>query len=148
MRRTAILLLGLVGIALTTAKALLRDRSVPDQDEIDFAAVVARRRIRMRARPFIGATILVFAASVELDLRRTLPAPTGVEVALIMFGGSLRVVIPPDWELVNALRTRAAWVSGPELRVHDDAPVMRMEGSASLSRIEIIHRPVPVAVAS
>ena len=77
------------------ARALLKDRWAQDQDEIDLAAVAASRRIRMRARPFIGATILVAAASVELDLRRVLPAPTGVEVSVLMFGGSLRVVIPP-----------------------------------------------------
>ena len=67
---------------------------------------------------------------------------------MIMFGGSLRLVIPPDWEIENSLKTRAAWVSGPELRIHDDAPVMRLEGSAWLSRVETIQRPVPVAVAS
>jgi len=140
--------MGLLAGALATAKALLRDRSDQDHDEIDLAALVARRRIRMRARPFIGATILVIAGAVELDLRRVLPAPTGVEVAVIMVGGSLRVVIPPDWEAVNSLKTRVAWVSGPDLRIHDDAPVMRLEGSVWLSRVEIIQRPVPVAVDS
>jgi hypothetical protein len=148
MRRTTILLVGLIAAAVTTAKALLKDRSDQDHDEIDLAAVAARRRIRMRAKPFIGATILVAAASVELDLRRVLPAPTGVEVAVMMFGGSLRVVTPPGWSVVNSVSARATRISEPPDDTLDDAPVIRLEGSAWLSRIEVIQRSVPVAVAS
>ena len=116
MRRTAILLVGLVAAAVTTAKALLKDRSDQDHDEIDLAAVAARRRIRMRAKPFIGATILVAAASVELDLRRVHPAPTGVEIAVMMFGGSLRVVTPPGWSVLNSVSARATRISEPGTR--------------------------------
>jgi len=148
MRRTAILLIGLVAAAVTTAKALLRDRSDQDHDEIDLAAVAARRRIRMRARPFIGATILVAVATVELDLRRVLPAPTGVEISVMMFGGSLRVVTPPGWQVVNSVKARGSRVMVPAKHTTEDAPVVRLEGSAWLSRIEIIQRSVPVAVAS
>ncbi len=148
MRRTAILLIGFVAAGVATAKALLKDRSDQDQDEIDLAAVAARRRIRMRAKPFIGATVLVAAASVELDLRRVLPAPTGVEISMMMFGGSLRVVTPPGWEVVNSVKTRGVRITTPEDDTTEDAPVIRLEGSAWLSRIEIIQRSVPVAVAS
>jgi hypothetical protein len=148
MRRTAILLFGLVATAVATAKALLKDRSDQDHDEIDLAAVAARRRIRMRAKPFIGATILVIVASVELDLRRVHPAPTGVEISVMMFGGSLRVVTPPGWGVVNSVKPRATRFNVPDDDTAEDAPVIRLEGSAWLSRIEIIRRSVPVAVAS
>jgi hypothetical protein len=148
MRRTAILLIGLLAAALTTAKALLKDRSDQDHDEIDLAAVAANRRIRMRAKPFIGATILVAVATVELDLRRVHPAPTGVEIAVMMFGGSLRVVTPPGWEVVNSVKPRATRFNIPVADTAEDAPIIRLEGSAWLSRIEIIQRSVPVAVAS
>lgn len=148
MRRTAILLIGLVAAAVTTAKAVLKDRTDQDHDEIDLAAVAARRRIRMRAKPFIGATIFVAVATVELDLRRVLPAPTGVEIAVMMFGGSLRVVTPPDWSVVNSVATRGTRISVPVDDTIEDAPVIRLEGSAWLSRVEVIQRSVPVAVAS
>jgi hypothetical protein len=148
MRRTAILLLGLVAGVLGAARALLNDRWTQDQDEIDLAAIAASRRIRMRARPFIGATILVAAASVELDLRRVLPAPTGVEVSMLMFGGSLRVVTPPGWQIATSIKTRGTRLSSPTEAINDDAPVLRLEGSAWLSSIEVTQRPVPVAVAS
>jgi hypothetical protein len=148
MRKTAILLIGLVAGILGTAKALLKDRSALDQDEIDLAAVATRRRIRMRAQPFQGATILVAAAAVELDLRRVLPGPTGVEISMLMFGASLRVVIPPGWEVSTSVKTRAVTVIEPSEDTSDDAPVLRLEGSAWLSRIEVIQRSVPVAVAS
>jgi hypothetical protein len=148
MRKTVILLLGLAGGVLGAARALLNDRWAQDQDEIDLAAIAASRRIRMRARPFIGATILVAAASVELDLRRVLPAPTGVEISMLMFAGSLRVVTPPGWRVAASVKTKGARVSTPAEGAGDDAPVLRLEGSAWLSRIEVIQRPVPVAVAS
>jgi hypothetical protein len=148
MRRTAILLIGLVATAVAAAKALLKDRSDQDHDEIDLAAVAARRRIRMRAKPFIGATILVTAASVELDLRRVQPAPTGVEISVMMFGGALRIVTPPGWEVVNSVKPRVTRFNLPVENTAEDAPVIRLEGSAWLSRIEIIQRSVPVAVAS
>ena len=148
MRRTSILLIGLVAAAVTTAKALLKDRTDQDHDEIDLAAVAARRRIRMRAKPFIGATILVAAAAVELDLRRVLPAPTGVEIAVMMFGGSLRVVTPPGWRVVNSVAAHATRINEPAYDTLDDAPVIRLEGSTWFSLIEVIQRSVPVAVAS
>lgn len=148
MRRTAILLVGLAAGVVGAARALLNDRWAQDQDEIDLAAVAASRRIRMRARPFIGATLLIAAASIELDLRRVLPAPTGVEVSTLMFAGSLRVVTPPGWQVAASVTTRGARVTTPTEPTNDDAPLLRLEGSAWLSRIEVIQRPVPVAVAS
>jgi hypothetical protein len=148
MRRTTILLLGLAAGVLGAARAVLNDRWAQDQDEIDLAAIAASRRIRMRARPFIGATLLVAAASIELDLRRVLPAPTGIEVSMLMLAGSLRVVTPPGWQVTASVKTMGALVTTPTEHTSDDAPVLRLEGSAWLSRIEVIRRPVPVAVAS
>jgi len=148
MKNPIILLIGLVAAVLVAARALLKDRSGQDQDEIDLAAVATSRRIRMRARPFQGATILAAVASVELDLRRVVPAPTGVEISVLLFGGSLRVVIPPGWEVSTSIKTRGVRLVEPNVQTAEDAPVLRLEGSAWLSRIEIIQRSVPVAVAS
>jgi hypothetical protein len=148
MRKTAISLIGLAAAALAIAKGLLKDRYSEHQDEIDFAAIAASRRIRMRAKPFIGATILVAAAVVELDLRRVLPGPTGVEISVLMFGGSLRVITPPGWQVIDSVVTRATSISIPANDDAQDAPAVRLEGSAWLSRIEVIQRSGPVAVAS
>lgn len=127
---------------------MLKDRSTQYSDEIDLAAVAASRRLRMRAQPFIGATILVVAGRVELDLRRVVPAPTGVEVSVLMFGGSLRVVIPPDWRVTTSVKRRAAFIAGPERQTDGDDPTLRLEGSAWMSRIEVVQRSAPAAVAS
>lgn len=148
MRRTAILLIGLVAMVVATAKAVLKDRSNQDHDEIDLAAVAARRRIRMRAKPFIGATILVAFASVELDLRRVHPAPTGIEISVMVFVGAIRIITPPGWDVVNSVKPRATRFNLSPEDTADDAPVVRLEGSAWLSHIEVIPRAVPVAVAS
>ena len=148
MRKTAILGVGLVATAVSVAKGILKDRPAQDNDEIDLAAVAVNRRIRMRARPFIGATILVVAGRVELDLRRVVPAPTGVEVSVLMFGGSLLVVVPPDWRVLTSVKTRGAVVANPESESGDDDPTLRLEGSAWISRIKVTRRSVLTAVAS
>ena len=148
MRKTAILGVGLVATAVAMAKGILRGRPAQDHDAIDLAAVAANRRIRMRAKPFIGATILVVAGRVELDLRRVVPAPTGVEVSVLMFGGSLLVVVPPEWRVLTSVKTRGALVDSAESESGDDDPALRLEGSAWISRIKVSRRSVLTAVAS
>ena len=151
MRKTAILAIGLLAALVGTARAVLKNRASQDQDQIDLAVVAAKRKIRMRAKPFLGATILVAIGAAELDLRRVVPAPTGVEISMLVFGGALRVVIPPDWEVVTAVSLKAARVvgaSGSSAAAFGDRPVVRLEGSAWFGRIEVVQRSAPIAVAS
>jgi hypothetical protein len=132
---------GLVAGALGVARLVLIDRANEETDEIDLAVVAARRRYRIRARPFIGATILVVAGDAELDLRRAMPSPTGIEVSTIVVCGRLTVIANTDWNVDNPIGT------GSE-RADSDDPTIRIRGRRILGRVEVIRRPAPIAVAS
>lgn len=132
---------GLVAGALGLARLVLVDKANEETDEIDLGVVAARRRYRIRARPFIGATILVVAGEAELDLRRALPSPTGIEVSTIVICGRLSVIANTDWNVDNPI--------GPgSERSDSEAPTIRIRGKRILGRVEVERRPAPVAVAS
>ncbi|MDP3983561.1 MAG: hypothetical protein Q8Q52_00960 [Acidimicrobiia bacterium] len=135
-------------LALVAAKALLRSRADDDLDEIDMAVVLARKRFRTRARPFLGGTMLVLASTTEMDLRRALPGPTGIELAVAVIGGHLRLIVPPEWNVAVTVQPRMSLVTHLPEPEKVDAPWLRMIGRAWFSRVEVIARPVPTAVVS
>jgi len=97
----------------------LRDPS----DELDIAVIGRRRRIVVTANPFIGATMLIVASSVELDLRQATPAPTGIEIHAIVIAGRLLIKARPEWRLDGA----------PD----SDAPLLRVVALSRLGKITI-----------
>ena len=143
-----LIIAGLLAAALAVAKLAVRERSGDERDEIDLAAVLENRKVRMRARPFQGGTLMAAAAAVELDLRRVIAAPTGVEVSVFLVGSSLRLVIPPDWNIDRSVARRAAVVTSVAGEGGEDEPTLRIIGSAWLSRLEVVARPTMSAVAS
>jgi hypothetical protein len=137
-----------IAAALLFAKRAARDRSGEDRDEFDVAAILENRELRIRARPFLGGTVLVLAGAAELDLRRATPAPTGMEIALLVIGGKLRLVVPPDWRPEVDIGRSAAQVKIVHPGGGLDDPLLRVIGKAWLGRVELISRAVPTAVAS
>lgn len=131
------LIAGVVGLA----RFLLVDRVNEESDEIDLAVVAARRRYRIRARPFIGATILVAAGDAELDLRRAVPSPTGIEVNALVICGRLTVIAHADWNVDNP-------IGEGSLSSKTDAFTLRIRGRRILGRVEVERRSAPAAVAS
>lgn len=148
LRRLLVFTLALGAACLLAAKLVLRSRVEADRDEIDLAVVAGRRHLRPRARPFIGATVLVVGGSAELDLRRVSPAPTGIEVAVTMVLGHLRLVVPPTWNVAAGIHLRASLMEVLPAANLVDAPWLRLIGRAYGSWIEVVARSAPVAVAS
>jgi hypothetical protein len=135
-----------VGLLLV-AKAVARDRSDEHRDEIDLAVILGSRSLRMRSKPFIGGTILVLAGAATLDLRRVLPAPTGIELAILVVGGSLVVVVPPGWRPdVHVDRIGAGFASS--LAAAEEGALFRVKGKVVLGAVALVSRAAPVAVAS
>jgi hypothetical protein len=91
-------LIAALAAALGLAKAVLSDEVGEGADEFDLAVVAGRRRYRLRGRPLLEGRILVVAGWAELDLRRAVPGPTGIDVHAIVIGGGLVVVANSDWE--------------------------------------------------
>ena len=141
MPKLLIALGGLIAGALALARLFLVDRVDEESDEIDLAVVAARRRYRIRARPFIGATILVAAGVAELDLRRAVPSPTGIEVNAIVICGRLSVIANAAWNVDNPIGEGSAGFD-------PDAFTVRIRGRRILGRVEVERRSAPTAVAS
>lgn len=141
MSKLLIALAWLIAGAVGLARFLLVDRVNEESDEIDLAVVAARRRYRIRARPFIGATILVAAGDAELDLRRAVPSPTGIEVNALVICGRLSVIAHADWNVDNP-------IGEGSLSANPDAFTLRIRGRRILGRVEVEHRSAPAAVAS
>lgn len=148
MKRFFLSLFGIMVGALFLAKLGARDRSEEDRDEFDVAAIGQNRRLRIRARPFLGGTVLVLAGAAELDLRRATPAPTGMEIALLVIGGSLRLVVPPNWRPEVDVGSTASLVKFDHQGGGPDDPLLRIIGNAWFGRVELVTRAVPTAVAS
>ena len=141
MSKLLITLAWLIAGAVGLARFLLVDRVNEESDEIDLAVVAARRRYRIRARPFIGATILVAAGDAELDLRRAVPSPTGIEVNALVICGRLSVIAHADWNVDNP-------IGEGSLNSGMDAFTLRIRGRRILGQVEVEHRSAPAAVAS
>ncbi len=92
-------------------------------DELDLAIIGRRQRLVVKANPFIGATLLIVASSVDLDLRNATPAPTGIEVHAIVVGGRLRVLANPEWRLDG--------------EPSSDAPLLRVVATSRLGSVKI-----------
>ncbi|HKZ21223.1 MAG TPA: hypothetical protein VJQ57_14075 [Acidimicrobiia bacterium] len=141
MSKLLIAFVSLVAGALGLARVLLVDRINEESDEIDLAVVAARRRYRIRARPFIGATILVTVGDAELDLRRAVPSPTGIEVNALVICGRLSVIANADWNVDNPLGEGT-------LIVNPDAFTVRIRGRRILGRVQVEHRSALTVLAS
>lgn len=92
-------------------------------DELDLAIIGQKRRYEVSAKPFLGATILVVGAWVDLDLRPATPGPTGIEVHAIVIAGRLRLLANPNWRLDGEPAT--------------DAPLLRVAATARLGKVLI-----------
>ncbi|MGQ0847855.1 MAG: hypothetical protein ACT4OP_01810 [Actinomycetota bacterium] len=141
MRRLGFFLLAVIGSLLAVAKLTLKDRSTENADEIDLLAVAAIRRVGMKANPFIGGRVLAVAGGADLDLRKVVPAPTGVELDLILIAGSLIIRVPSDWRIDNDVSPVLGRIVSPPGSQEPDAPVLRVTGSAFLSRLRVAAEP-------
>ena len=141
MSKLLVALAWLIAGALGLARLLLVDRINEESDEIDLAVVAARRRYRIRARPFIGATILVAAGDAELDLRRAVPSPTGIEVNALVVCGRLSVISHADWNVDNPIGEGSA-------HPDPDGFTVRIRGRRILGRVQVKRRSALTAVAS
>lgn len=128
----------LFGLALVAvaAKLVLRSRIDEDLDEADLAVVLTGVVYRPTAKPYLGATVLVVAGAAEIDLTQVEPAPTGIELAVSMCAGSLRVKVPSNWNVAVALDQRGSAVRHPTERIPDE-PWLRIIGRAWFSAIDV-----------
>jgi hypothetical protein len=139
VRRAVVALLAFA----VAAKFLLESNAREDTDEIDLVNIFGGYNLASSADPFFGGKITSVFGVTHLDLRRVVPAPTGIYLDLLVAFGGLSLVIPPGWKVVFDGTTAAGRFEDLTRPVDDpDATVLRIGGLITLAAVEVTSRPV------
>lgn len=138
VRLAFVLILG----AALAAKFLLESHAGEDTEEIDLVNIFGSFNLSSSADPFFGGKITTAFGGTHLDLRRVVPAPTGIYLDVLVLFGGLSLVVPPDWRIVFDGALAAGRFEDLTRPVSDpDAPVLRVGGLVTLAGVEVTSRP-------
>ena len=137
----------LLGAALA-AKLLLHSHATEETEEIDLVNIFGGEKLISAADPFFGGKVTTLFGGTLIDLRRVVPAPTGIYLDILVAFGGLSLVVPPGWKVVFDGTVRAGRIEDLTRPVDDpDAPVVRVGGLVALGGVEATTRPMVEAVA-
>jgi hypothetical protein len=137
----------LLGAALA-AKLLLRSHATEDTEEIDLVNIFGGYKLISAADPFFGGKVTTLFGGTLIDLRRAVPAPTGIYLDILVVFGGLSLVVPPGWRVVFDGTVTGGRIEDLTRPVTDpDAPLVRIGGMVALGGIEATTRPLVEAVA-
>jgi hypothetical protein len=140
-------LVALLGAALA-AKLLLQSHASEETEEIDLVNIFGGHKLISAADPFFGGKVTTLFGGTLLDLRRVVPAPTGIYLDILVAFGGLSLVIPPGWKVVFDGSVTAGRFEDLTRPVSDpDAPIVRIGGLVALGAVEATTRPPVEAVA-
>ena len=139
--------IALLGTALA-AKLVLQSHATEDTEEIDLVNIFGGYKLLSAADPFFGGKVTTLFGGTLIDLRRAVPAPTGVYLDILVVFGGLSLVVPPGWRVVFDGTVTAGRIEDLTRPVSDpDAPLVRIGGLVALGGIEATTRPLVEAVA-
>jgi hypothetical protein len=139
--------IALLGTALA-AKLLLRSHATEDTEEIDLVNIFGGYKLISAADPFFGGKVTTLFGGTLIDLRRAVPAPTGIYLDILVVFGGLSLVVPPGWRVVFEGTVTGGRIEDLTRPVTDpDAPLVRIGGMVALGGIEATTRPLVEAVA-
>ena len=139
--------LALLGAALA-AKLLLQSHATEETEEIDLVNIFGGERLISAADPFFGGKVTTLFGGTLIDLRRVVPAPTGIYLDILVAFGGLSLVVPPGWKVVFDGTVRAGRIEDLTRPVDDpDAPIVRVGGLVALGGVEATTRPLVEVVA-
>lgn len=139
-------LVALLGAALA-AKLLLQSHASEETEEIDLVNIFGGHKLISAADPFFGGKVTTLFGGTLLDLRRVVPAPTGIYLDILVAFGGLSLVIPPGWKVVFDGSVTAGRFEDLTRPVSDpDAPIVRIGGLVALGAVEATTRPPVEAV--
>jgi hypothetical protein len=128
--------------AAVAAKFLLESHAAEDTEEIDLVNIFGSFDLSSAAEPFFGGKITTAFGGTHVDLRRVVPAPTGIYLDILVVFGGLSLVVPPGWRIVFDGAVAAGRFEDLTRPVTDpDAPVLRIGGLVSLAGVEVTSRP-------
>ena len=130
-----------LGAALA-AKFMLESHASENTEEIDLVNIFGGQNLISAADPFFGGKITSAFAGTSLDMRRVVPAPTGVYLDILVLFGGLSLVVPPGWRVVFDGAVTAGRFEDLTRPVTDpDAPTLRIGGLVALAVVEATTRP-------
>ena len=139
--------IALLGTALA-AKFVLQSHATEDTEEIDLVNIFGGYKLLSAADPFFGGKVTTLFGGTLIDLRRAVPAPTGIYLDILVVFGGLSLVVPPGWRVVFDGTVTAGRIEDLTRPVSDpDAPLVRIGGLVALGGIEATTRPLVEAVA-
>jgi len=140
-------IVALLGAALA-AKLLLQSHATEETEEIDLVNIFGAEQLISAADPFFGGKVTTLFGGTLIDLRRVVPAPTGIYLDILVAFGGLSLVVPPGWKVVFDGTVTAGRIEDLTRPVDDpDAPIVRVGGFVALGGVEATTRPLVEAVA-
>jgi hypothetical protein len=134
--------------AAVAAKLLLQSHATEDTEEIDLVNIFGGHKLISAADPFFGGKVTTLFGGTLIDLRRVVPAPTGIYLDILVVFGGLSLVVPPGWRVVFDGTVTAGRIEDLTRPVTDpDAPIVRVGGLVAVGGIEATTRPLVEAVA-
>lgn len=144
IRLVFVLLLG----AAVAAKLLLKSHAEATTEEIDLVNILGGEHLISSADPFFGGKVTTVFAGTSLDLRRAVPAPTGVYLDILVVFGGVNLVLPPGWKVMFVGDVVAGGFEDLTRANSDpDAPIVRVGGLVAMGGLRATTRLPVEAVA-
>jgi hypothetical protein len=145
-RLIRLLIVAVLGAALA-AKFLLESHAEPETEEIDLVNIFGGTELVSSADPFFGGKVTNAFGGTILDLRKATPAPTGIDLDVLVAFGGVELVIPYGWKVIFEGSTYAGGFNDSTEPVDDpDAPVVRISGILCFGGVRAASRPQVEAV--
>jgi len=125
-----------VGSALA-AKFLLESNASSNTEEIDLVAIFEGKELVSSAEPFYGGKILTMFAGVQLDMRKTTPAPTGIRLDLAVIMGGVSLIVPEGWRVkCDAEVLLGGWSDNTKTTADEDVPTVTVTGFIAMGGLQ------------
>lgn len=129
-----------LGAALA-AKFMLESNAKPETEEIDLVAIFEGKELKSTADPFYGGKVLSMFGGVLMDLRKATPAPTGIDLDLMVVMGGVSIVVPEGWKVKNNVKIFAGGLDARAMPpTDDDVPVVNLRGTVVMGGVQIAHK--------
>lgn len=129
--------------AAAAAKLLLESRAEPDTEEIDLVSIFEGTELVSSANPFYGGKILNWFAGTNLDLRKSHPAPTGIQLDVAILCGGLNIIVPEGWKVQSDTRMFGGGINDATRTGSDpDAITVYLTGFVIFGGVNVVARKV------
>lgn len=129
-----------VGTAVA-AKLLLESNAEPKTEEIDLVSIFEGQHLVSEADPFYGGKILTMFGGALIDLRKAVPAPTGIYLDLAVIWGGVSLIVPEGWRVrFEGNLLAGGFQDETRTTADDDVPTVTLTGFALMGGVQAITR--------